>query len=398
MSRLIAMLIAVLCAASVAAQDAPAPADGGPAASPDAQADSIEVRLLDPASGKTTGPSSVPFGKFWYHAPSGRFFSFTRKGLSISGMAGDLLQERAFLGLDGGELSPVRGVCIEKPAAGDVKKAVPASRKARTGLSLASLLKMPKGHHVVAFASDRRDEVFYATDEQGYVNAYKIKNGAFEGRKRFRKQPVRLLRQLPDGSLLLCYDDGVIAVARRDQVPLFSFLQHEMDTFDDVRQLKIGYRFLNHVSVNDTGTLAAVVADHRRIIVIDLVTMTEMASVREKRFIEHVDFAGGSVVYSTTNEVPSVDDPHSLPSHVASMTAFFDMTGTFVVSPAGGVVLQQTGRTQVALFDMTDCRRIAEFIPEDSGFSDLGFSERERYLFVISPGRDRVAAFRMPVR
>lgn len=278
------------------------------------------------------------------------------------------------------------------------KTGVPAREKPESGDAKKTVLKYfwefrVQGETITSLTSDINGENLYLADQNGQIYFYNLKKKEFIGRLIFEKKPVKQIRALRNGSLLLFYEGGEAAYIKKVKVPFFSFFQDFKSSYELKHRTALPGSFISRIEINDSENKAAVTADHKNVIIVELPALREDKSFKEKRFIDFVDFIDDDNLIYTAMAEKSVTAPFDVHSHLASLAGFFDWRKYIIPSPTGRYFIRISDKNSLKLYDLYKTGFISDIGLDIKGVGEIKFAEDESRFFILNSERNKITVY-----
>lgn len=207
---------------------------------------------------------------------------------------------------------------------------------------------------VSSYSIDGKSENFFLADNTGYLFFYDIRNKDFKGKLKFSSKPIKIVKVLNNGNLILINQECEIIFVERVKIPFFSFLQDLRSFYKVSKVMKLEANFVSRVIFDKKQELMAVIADHKNTFIIKLPTLEIVKKFSEGGYIRFAEFLDGkTILYSVTTAFSKVmDNPFNLEAHMATLAHFFDRTGITIPSYSGSFLLRFENRKELRLYNV----------------------------------------------
>lgn len=250
---------------------------------------------------------------------------------------------------------------------------------------------------VSSYSMDVKGENFFLADNAGYVYFYDIYKKDFKGRLKFSSKPIKIIKALSNGNLILINEECEIILVERVKIPFFSFLQDLRSSYKISKVLRLEANFVSRVIFDEKQELMALVADHKSIFIFKLSTLEIMRKLSEGGYIRYADFLNNkTILYATTTAFSrAFDNPFSLETHMATLNHFFDRSGITVPSHSGNLLLRFENRRELRLYSVDPLKLIVDFGDLIEKGVEVTISPDDRTLFLYQNDKNRFAFYQI---
>jgi len=349
----------------------------------------VSLKLIDINNKEVVPLGDFERGKIWVDRKTKRVFLYN--GESVKAFS---IKEDVFFPV--GEVvfnDALNVVNWQKEETGKEKKENVANKK----LALRFLWSSALRDTTISIATtDVNGEKLFIADADGDIHVFDIQSKDYEGKLRFLKKPIKFMKPLKNGGLIIVYDDSVIYYVERFKVPFFSFLQDLKSSYREKTKTRIPLNFISSFSVNESEDKLLLSGDHKTIVVLNLPTLSYTKLGEERLFIEFADFIDdNSIIYMTLKERGYFEQGTTFRNHFSFMANYFDVRREAVASPSGRFLSRVSDKGALDIIDFDVPALLASIGLETKMFGELFYGNDNRTLILTDKKRERVSLYRL---
>ncbi|MCX7770576.1 MAG: hypothetical protein N2202_05780 [Proteobacteria bacterium] len=263
--------------------------------------------------------------------------------------------------------------------------------------TLKSLWTFTLEEKVSAYTIDERAENFLLSDNSGFLYFYDINKRDYKGRLKLSEKPIKVIKILKNGSLVLVNESCEIIYVERIKIPFFSFLQDLRSSYKISKVVKLDANFISRLIVDDKQELVGVVADHKNIIIFKLPALEIVRRFGENGYIRYADFLNNkSLLYTVTTAFSKAqDNPFSMEFHMGTLAHFFDRTGISIPSNSGNLLLRFENRKELRLYSIEPFKLLVDFGDLIEKGIELTLSPDDRSIILFQPDKNRFGFYQV---
>lgn len=245
--------------------------------------------------------------------------------------------------------------------------------------------------------TDVNGERLFIVDTDGDIHVFDIKSKVYEGKLRFLKKPIKFIKTLKNGGLIVVYEGNIVYYIQQFKIPFFSFLQDLKSSYLEKNKVKVPLNFISSFSINENEDKILMSGDHKTIILLQLPSLSYSKITDERLFIEFADFLGDdNVVYMTLKERGYIESKTNIRSHFNFMKDFFDLRKEMVVSPSGNLLARLSEQESFEIFELNrNPRQLASVNIEKKMFGELFWGGDNRTFIFTDKNREKITLYRL---
>lgn len=250
---------------------------------------------------------------------------------------------------------------------------------------------------VSSYSMDMKGENFFLADNNGNLYFYDIHKKDFKGRLKLSSKPIKIIKSLNNGNLILINEDCEVIFVERFRIPFFSFLQDLRSSYKISKVIKLEARFVSRVIFDDKQEFMAVIADHKNIFIFKLPTLEIIKKISEGGYIRYADFLSNkNILYATTTTFSkALDNPFDLESHMATIAHFFDWSGITIPSNTGNLLLRFENKKELRIYNVDPLRLIVELGDLIEKGVEVTISPDDKTLVLYQSQRNRFGFYKI---
>ena len=349
----------------------------------------VSLKLIDINNKEVVPLGDFERGKIWVDRKTKRVFLYN--GESVKAFS---IKEDVFFPV--GEVvfnDALNVVNWQKEETGKEKKENVADKKLAPRFLWSSALRDTT---ISIATTDVNGEKLFIADADGDIHVFDIQSKDYEGKLRFLKKPIKFMKPLKNGGLIIVYDDSVIYYVERFKVPFFSFLQDLKSSYREKTKTRIPLNFISSFSVNESEDKLLLSGDHKTIVVLNLPTLSYTKLGEERLFIEFADFIDdNSIIYMTLKERGYFEQGTTFRNHFNFMANYFDVRREAVASPSGRFLTRVSDKGTLDIIDFDVPALLASIGLETKMFGELFYGNDNRTLIITDKKRERVSLYRL---
>lgn len=244
--------------------------------------------------------------------------------------------------------------------------------------------------------TDVNGERLFLIDKDGDILVFNLADKDYEGKLNFLKKSIRFFKPLKNGGLLIVYEDGTIYYVEHFKVPVFSFLQNLENSFRVKKTITVPISFMSALSLSPNEESFVIAADHKRLFLFELPTLSYRIVAEEKLFVEYVDYIDNDLLIYMTLAVRELGDtPITIRNHFKVLEDFFDLRRTAVASPQGNRFLRITENESLTFFDVTEPQMLGSIGIEQKKIGDIYWGCDNKTVIITDKKRTGFALYQL---
>lgn len=253
-----------------------------------------------------------------------------------------------------------------------------------------------KNIQLTGISTDVKGEYLFITDNDGNINVLNIVEKRVEGKLNFYTKPIKYLRPLTNGGMLIIYDDNMFYYIERFKIPLFSFLQDLKSSYVVKKSIKMPISFVSSVSINSKEDRLVIAGDHKTLMTVNLPNLELQKLTEDRLFIEFADFIeDGTILFMTLKARDSSDYTFPAHAHFSKLANYFDLRRRVILSPNGRFLLRINDNESLSVFDLYTPSLLANINLDIRRLGEIIFGMDNRTIIFLERNRKRIILYKL---